>query len=337
MRRATTALLAITVATVAVALFLRFTGDPGEPTTTTEAGTSSSIGAADTTSGPDPTTSSTVPLTSTTRLPDGEEACDLYTTIDVTGTVQSTDLVEASGLAKSRTQGDVLWAHNDSRGGPALYAFTSAGADLGHFEIPDAFALDWEDMAAGPGADGTGAYLYVGDIGDNFGIRRGEVTVWQVPDVDPGSLDNAFPTAQAFVYRMPDGAHDAEALFVDPVDPALFVITKSKSEAFVYRGELESAGEPQEMELVATLFLDAEVTAADTSPDGQLIVLRGYESVWMWQRQPGMTIADALAGPPCLAPSPDERQGEGITVDATWSYYTVSEGSNPDINFVGSG
>ena len=261
-------------------------------------------------------------------------ACDLYASIDTLGSVASSDLVEASGLAASRTTDDVLWSHNDSRGGPLLHAFSSAGADLGAFEVPGAFALDWEDIAAGPGPDGSGSFIYIGDMGDNFGIRGGDITIWRVPDVNPASIDNEFPDAYGFVVTMPDGPYDAEALFVDPVDRKLLVATKSSDVTLVFSIDLEPSESPAPMELVATLFLDAEVSGADMSPDGGLIAFRGYRTVWMWDRLPGESVADALAREPCEAPSPEERQGEAITIDDSWSYFTVSEGSNPDIYFV---
>lgn len=269
-------------------------------------------------------------------LPAGD-VCSLYSAIEVSGQVASSDLVEASGLAMSRQSPGVLWSHNDSRGGPLLYAFDTTGSDLGAFEVPDAFSLDWEDIAAGPGPDGTGGFLYVGDMGDNFGIRDGVVTLWRVPDVDPTAMTAAFPESVAIVLKMPDGPFDAEALFVDPVEPAIYVVTKSRSEAFVFKGPMSSESEPAQMELVATLFLDAEVSAADITADGSVIGFRGYQTVWMWERQPGQTISEALATDPCTAPSPDERQGESIAFDQAWGYYTVSEGEHPPINYIPSG
>jgi hypothetical protein len=41
-----------------------------------------------------------------------------------------------------------------------------------------------------------------------------------------------------------------------------------------------------------------------------------------------------LAAQPCTAPSPDERQGEAIALDAELSYWTVSEGQKPPIHVV---
>jgi hypothetical protein len=335
MRRPTTVLLIVAVVIVAAALLLRSNSDDSTPpppeagaTTTTVVGTPES-------------TTTTVEIPTTTdppvTIPDGGTACDLYDGIEVLGSVTAADLVEASGMAVSRTTADVLWAHNDSRGGPVLHAFRSNGTDLGAFEVPGAFAIDWEDMGAGPGADGTGAYLYIGDIGDNFGIRGGVVTVWQVPDTDPASLDGSFDEATALVYEMPGGPFDAEALFVDPREPALYIVTKSRSEAFVFTAPLLPSSEPITMELVATLFLDAEVSGADISPDGGLIAFRGYRSVWLFERAEGATVGQALAAEPCLAPSPEEIQGEAITLDPTWSYYTVSEGTEPPVHYVPAG
>lgn len=281
------------------------------------------------------TTTSTASLAPTLAIPDGTSVCDLYSTIEVTGSVESQRLVEASGLAHSRTTPDVLWSHNDSRDGPRLYAQRTDGTDLGVFDVPGAFAFDWEDMAAGPDASGNGNYLYVGDIGDNFAIRDGLVTIHRVEDIDPAALSGSFPNSAPIALVYPDGSFNAEALFIDPVDPAAYLITKSTTEAFVYRGSIELVEGAAKMELVATLFLGAEVSGADISADGSLIVVRGYHTVWMWHRTSGQTIAEAFESEPCEAPSPDERQGESITIDGGFNYWTLSEGTNKDINFVG--
>lgn len=336
MRRPTTVLAVIAILVVGVALVLRSGDAEPPPGDTPEASTTSD--AADTTTVPGsstvapPTTGATAPPVPS---PPAVPACDLYGEVRVTGSIDSPDLVEASGLAVSRVAPAVRWSHNDSRGGPVLYAFDASGTDLGAYTVPDAFALDWEDLAAGPGPDGAGDYLYVGDMGDNFGIRDGLITVFRVPDVDPAQLDGSFPESTPIVLLMPDGPFDAEALFVDPVERALYVVTKSPTEAFVFRGPLTpTTTEPHLMELVATLFLDAEVSGADISHDGGVIAFRGYRTVWMWNRAPGQSVADALAAEPCEAPSPEERQGESVAFDAQLGYWTVSEGSNTDIHHI---
>ncbi len=233
MHRATVALIGIAVAIVGVAALLRST-EPEPATslpTTTQQGSTTTAGVA-----------TTRPTETTTTLQAGTAVCDLYPSITVTGSVASTELVEASGIAASRTSPGILWSHNDSRGSATLYAVATTGEDLGGHDVPSAFALDWEDISAGPGPDGGGAFLYVGDIGDNFGIRDGLATVYRVPDTDPTLLAGSFPESLALTYRYPDGSHNAEALFIDPIEPALYLITKDPDQAFVYKGTLESSG-----------------------------------------------------------------------------------------------
>ncbi|MEA3503315.1 MAG: hypothetical protein U9R47_11100, partial [Actinomycetota bacterium] len=134
------------------------------------------------------TTTSTTPRTT---LAPGSTACDPYGPVGVAGTIASPNLVEASGMAASRTRPGVLWVHNDSRDGARVYAVGPDGADLGGFDIIGALAFDWEDMAAGPGSDPTRSMLYFGDIGDNFSIRGGRITVYRVPEPDPDAIDGS--------------------------------------------------------------------------------------------------------------------------------------------------
>jgi hypothetical protein len=284
-------------------------------------------------------TTSITPETTTTLSPapplaPGATVCDRYGSILDVGTVASPDLVEASGIAVSRVVPDVLWSHNDSRGGARLFAFSATGTDLGAFELPGTFAFDWEDIAAGPGPDGTGAYLYVGDIGDNFSIRSGQITIYRVPDTDPGSMDASFDEVVPLPYKYPDGVHNAEAIFVDPVEPAMFIVTKDKEQALIFKGSLVPTGEETVLELVGTVFLGAEVSGGDISWDGRVIALRGYRTVWMWNRPTGASVADAFNTDPCTAPSPEERQGEAIGFDGQFGYWTVSEGGGPTIHSI---
>ncbi len=233
-------------------------------------------------------------------------------------------------MAASRTRPGVLWAHNDSRDGARIYAIGPDGSDMGGFDIAGALAFDWEDMAAGPGSDPETSMLYVGDIGDNFAIRGGKITVYRVREPDPFALDGTIDGAVALEYAYPDGVYNAEALFV--ADDSIYIVTKDRDEARVYRGDATvDRSTVETLELVTVLDLGAEVSGADLSWDGSTIAFRGYTSVWMWHLAPGGTVADALAADPCQAPSPEEIQGESIAFLADGSYVTVSEGSSPEL------
>ncbi len=338
-------IILIFIAAVAVVVSLALVATRDDPAVEAASSTSEAVSGSTTTApvstDPEPTVSTTVPESTTTSTPGatlapGTTACDPYETINVAGTVASPDLVEASGMAASRTSPGVLWVHNDSRDGARVYAVGPDGADLGGFDIAGALAFDWEDMAAGPGSDPTRSMLFLGDIGDNFSIRSGRVTVYRVPEPDPGSIDGAIDGAIPLEYQYPDGVYNAEALFV--ADGSIFFVTKDRDEARVYRGDATGDGsEVETLELVIVLDLGAEVSGADMSWDGSTIAFRGYKTVWMWHRPPGTQIADALAAEPCTAPSPDEVQGESIAFLANGSYATVSEGSHPDLHVVERG
>lgn len=346
-------LLAIAVSAIAVAVVLNRPAEPevaGAAVTTLAETTTSGGGRAPdttaTTAEPEPTTAA--PTTTTTQptttkspaptpttLAEGEVVCDDYGDIETVGTVSSEALVELSGTAASRATPGVVWAHNDSRDGPTVYAIGPSGEDLGRFDVPGATAFDWEDMAAGPGPEPGITFLYLGDIGDNFTIRDGRITIFRVEEVEPVPVGGVLTGAVALPFAYPDGPHNAEALFIDPVDGSFYVITKDAAEAQVYRGNaLGDGSSVEELELVASLDLGTEVTGADISWDGSIIAFRGYESVWMWTRSPGETVAEALKVEPCSAPAPDEPQGESIALFEEDAYITISEGANPPLHRV---
>jgi hypothetical protein len=58
--------------------------------------------------------------------------------------------------------------------------------------------------------------------------------------------------------------------------------------------------------------------------------------VWLWTRT-DLDFSATFAGEPCNTPSTAEVQGEAIAfAPGGFSYYTMSEGSDPDINYVAS-
>ncbi|MCA1559796.1 MAG: hypothetical protein LC804_05865 [Acidobacteria bacterium] len=124
--------------------------------------------------------------------------------------VRLADLPEASGVAASHRTPGVFWAHNDS-GDPVIFALHERGAIKGRVRVAGAQVDDWEDIAVGPCAHGS--CLYIADIGDNSGTRN-RITLYRVPEPLPS--DAATDAVEVFHATYPDGAHDAEALFVTP-------------------------------------------------------------------------------------------------------------------------
>jgi hypothetical protein len=238
--------------------------------------------------------------------------------------VRSPELAELSGITASRSRPGTFWVVNDSGGGPRVYAIAASGRLRQAVRVTGAPAVDWEDVALGPGPIPGRDYLYVADIGDNDARRR-RIELARIPEPAPGRR-----TARAtrIVLRYPDGAHDAEALVVDPRRGTIVVVTKSIGGARVYEapaggGLLRRAGS------VSTL---APVTGAGVSPGGDVVALRTYLSVLVWRRPPGTSLAAAFTGRACTAPSPPERQGEAVAVAANGRrLVTVGEGVRPAV------
>jgi hypothetical protein len=201
--------------------------------------------------------------------------------------------------------------------------------------VTGATNVDWEDIAAGPRRR-RGAVLYIGDIGDNL-AERPEVTVYRLrePRLAGAGQSTSTGPAKRFALRYPDGAHDAEALLVDPSSGALVVVTKDfTGRAGVYTAARPSARAPTVMRRVARVSLGSAepVTAGDVSADGHTIVLRSYGSAFVWTRRRGQSLASALRGRRCRARAElsVEPQGEALALTRDGrAFYTVSEGRRP--------
>ncbi|MGH9284808.1 MAG: hypothetical protein ACRD0M_03915, partial [Acidimicrobiales bacterium] len=191
---------------------------------------------------------------------------------------------ESSGLAASRRNPGRLWTHNDSGDGPLVYCLERSGASCGVWRVEGARAVDWEDMAAGPGPVAGEPYLYLGDIGDNARARN-EVVVYRVAEPEVplrgGQGTKARPAAagpgEALRLRYPDGPHDAEALLVHPASGDLYIVAKELfGPAGVYRAPAPlAAGEVVGMQRVAEVAIGL-VTGGDIAPDGSRVALCSY-------------------------------------------------------------
>ena len=186
---------------------------------------------------------------------------------------------ETSGVAASRARAGVFWTHNDSGGDPVLFALDSTGAVTGRVRIRDATNRDWEDVAVAPCPPGSeGDCVYIGDTGDNS-ERREAVVIYVVPEPDPRN-DTISTAALRIEATFPDGARDAEALFV--TGAGIHLVSKGR------RDNIElfrlpppyTAGPPTALTRVQQLAppptsVSAQVTAAAAYQD-RIIVVRTY-------------------------------------------------------------
>ncbi len=222
-------------------------------------------------------------------------------------------LRESSGVAWSRVAPGVLWSHNDSGHEATLYAMDTRGTLLGTVPLRGASNRDWEDIATGPCP--AGICLYVGDIGDNAEVRDG-IVLYRVEDT--GTFDGTPRAAEAFPMVLPDGPRDMEALFVLPGEEVFFITKGRAHPVTVYRypPPLRS-GEVVTLEAVQSLTegpvpIPSQVTGADATPDGGLVVVRTYQSLSFYRMEEGRLVA--IAGGRVNLRTLEEAQGEAVGI-----------------------
>jgi hypothetical protein len=250
---------------------------------------------------------------------------------------------EISGIAVSRDNPGALWAHNDHGEDPIVFAFDRLGRPLGSFALEGAQNVDWEDIALGPGPGGAD-HLYVGDIGDVDG-ERDVVVVYRVREPalssrfgdavqsEPVPID-----ADAIELSYADGeGRDAEALFVDPVDSNLVVLSRARdtgaTEVFTVPVDDDDAVLRPLTDAERAPHLEGDVVAADISADGSTVVVAfDGDETRLWRRAPGESLAETFAREPCTGPAgPKHTRAIAIAGDG---YVMVPEGASPRIVFV---
>ncbi len=246
--------------------------------------------------------------------------------------VSDPELDEISGIAASRKFSKIFWVHNDSGDKARIFAIDSSGQTVGQVLLKGVQAVDWEDIALGPGPQPHTDYLYIGDIGDNR-ARRDFKVIYRLAEPDVQVLKSKgrllIDRFAAIRFRLPDGARDAETLLCDPVSKDLFVISKRENRVHLYRLPF-----PQDTLQIGTAqFLEelplTEITAGDIAPSGRHIILKNYLQIFYFPRGKGQSVAQALDRFPSFLPYKEEPQGEALCFAPDESgYYTISEAPN---------
>ena len=206
------------------------------------------------------------------------QAAPTFANAVTNGIVNIPLLKEASGVAASRNNPGVLWTENDSGNAAVVYAIDSQGRNLGTYALPA--NTDNEDIGIGPGPVTNVSYLYVTDIGDN-NSDRANIEIYQTPEPavyfwqtnNPVS-NRAMKGTRTIFFTYPDGAHNAEAEFIDPVTGDWFVLTKaSTSRIYTAPKALLDTTTNITLTFVQTLKFDVP-SGADISPLGDEILVR---------------------------------------------------------------
>ena len=254
-------------------------------------------------------------------------ACAEYAEPKQSGVIAASELDALSGLALSRSQPDILFAHND-HDRPVVYALDLQGQLHARLALEDAEAQDIEDIAVGK-CD-TKICVYLADVGDNA-AQRGEYSILRFPEPTvpstPGNAQQS-PTFEQLRFRYEDGSHNAESLLVAP-NGNLYIITKlapgsggnvdATGPSTVYRIEAGAfaAGGVAQAAKVSTLSVplsgEPALSAAAAHPCGLGFVVRTYDRVYEFLVPPAAADFEAaFSATPQIVARPAEPQSEGI-------------------------
>ncbi|MBE0643531.1 MAG: hypothetical protein IH600_05590 [Bacteroidetes bacterium] len=254
-------------------------------------------------------------------------------------TIDDKRLAEISGIAPSRLRDGLYWLHNDSGGEARLFAVDTNGITLATCELLGTANRDWEDLASVT-LNGT-AWLYVGDIGDND-KKYATVSVSRIrePQVQANWRDSTITAAaETAVFRYPDGAHDCEALMVDPRDGGILLLEKNGTSCGVYAAAWPGAGGEAALQRIAAFRLPFEfslwrlVTGADMHPGSRRIAVRTYTAVLEYLAPAGSTPAalfDSTAVQNISTPGLTQAEAVCYSRDGR-DILTTSEGVNPPL------
>jgi hypothetical protein len=251
-------------------------------------------------------------------------AVDGYASGRLACSLSDARITESSGVASASWADDVIWTHNDSGDQPRFFAVnTGTCAVAAVYDVTGARAVDWEDMAR------AGTTLFLGDIGDNK-TQRTSVTVYDVPEPVQGAPAGPVRPSATRTLTYPDGAHDAESLFVDPTTGRLAIVTKMASgEPAAYLAPINGGGV---MEKAAAVPVPS-ATGADATADR--IIVRDYLSAYEWEVHPGDMLAAALDRSPTPVGLPTTPQGEAIAYARDGSgLWTTSERQGSPVSFL---
>ena len=229
------------------------------------------------------------------------------------GTLADPAISESSGLVCPGGSIDSFWTHNDADNEPLLFQLRPSGEVVARISMDQVGNRDWEDISVLH--SGSNSQLVLADIGDNNALRS-HVRL-HVLNVMNDSDSTAIEVASSYRIRYPDGPRDSESVAVDSQTRSAWILSKRTIPAELYTVSLE----PSDDEIVTATYVGDlsslpqptaedialaperedwfwQPTAMDFSTDGRRAAVLTYEGIYLYDRRPEDSWADAFARSP---------------------------------------
>jgi hypothetical protein len=243
------------------------------------------------------------------------------------GKLEDPGIREASGLARSYRQDNVLWTINDNGADEWVHAISPRGRRLGEFDLKRSKNKDWEDLASFMMDEKP--YLLIADIGDNE-AKHETRTLYAVKEPEAKKKDTEKVDWQ-INFSYPDGPRDAESAAVDIDNQRVLVLSKRDIPPVLYElplhpddegtvtakrlGTITSLPRPSRQDIEFAPKLNDwywQPVGMDISDDNLAAVILTYRAVYYYQRLPGQDWLDALNTRPQRVGIGNLRNAEAI-------------------------
>jgi hypothetical protein len=249
---------------------------------------------------------------------------------------------EASGLAHSRINDQLLWTINDSGDEPVLYALGSNGENFGSVFVQDVKNHDWEDLVSFQ-LNRT-AWLLIADVGDNPGKRKScELIVIKEP-----AMNRLQPTVKMTInsewrirFRYENGPRDCEAVAVDIKNRQVLLMSKRIVPPTLYSVPLIPDDDHTQVARAVCRVpgmafssndssdISRQPTAMDISPDGYSSVVLTYTHLLQFIRNPGQSWAEVFTGSPLIIAQVNLYQAESVCFDSKGEAIFITSEKHP--------
>jgi len=223
---------------------------------------------------------------------------------------------ETSGIADSKANPGLLWAHEDSGAPTQLYLVKRDGTVTKRIYIKNVTNRDWEDMVL------ANDEIYIGDIGDNNGVHS-FCTIYKF--TEPSANTDTVYNVERILFQYSDGPRDTEGFLVDPISKHIYIITKRDNPSKIYKILFPYSTGMNTATAVGSLPYSGVVSTA-MSRNGKEIIVKTYQGLFYYTRNSNETIEQVLQKSYKPLPYQMEPQGEAVTFANNGSgYFTLSE------------
>lgn len=183
---------------------------------------------------------------------------------------------ESSALLKVNNK-NTFWTLNDGGGQTELYEIDTTGNVLATLPLPNTKNIDWEELAS----DNDGN-IFIGDFGNNNNTRT-NLKIYKIPINKPDSVQEItfkYADQRGYPPSKKQMNFDCEAFFW--AKDSLYLFTKNRGKKYTKMYVIPSIAGNYTVEPKAEIYLKANITAADISPDKKQFVLLSYGKIYFF-------------------------------------------------------